>query len=191
MADIILENICHSFDDKSVLSNFSAVFPEASVTCVMGESGCGKTTLLNIIMGLLAPDSGKISGIPDSMSAVFQEDRLCEDFSAVTNIRLAVGNALSDNTVEDHLTVLGLIDSIKKPIRELSGGQKRRVAIVRCILADSKLVILDEPFKGLDDENRRKAAEYVMAHRNGRTVIAVTHDAEDALLLNANVLHME
>lgn len=191
MADIVLKDVRLSFGEKRVLDGFSAVFGEGSVTCVMGESGCGKTTLLNIIMGLLRPDSGEVSGVPGDISVVFQEDRLCEDFSAVTNVMIAAGRAAKEDTVREHLKKLGLGGSLDKPARELSGGMKRRVAIVRCVMADSGLMLLDEPFKGLDEDNRLRAAEYISANRNGRTVIMVTHDRDEAPMLGAELLNMQ
>ena len=89
--DIIVKNICRSFDDKKVLRNFSAVFKEGECTCIMGESGCGKTTRLNILMGLMPADSGEISGMPDKKSAVFQEDRLSPTLTAIRNVKITAG----------------------------------------------------------------------------------------------------
>ena len=191
MQPIVLKNINRSFGEKRVLTDFSAEFAPGSVTCIMGESGCGKTTLLNILMGLLPPDSGEIRGVPDKISAVFQEDRLCDGLSAVTNIRIAAGNSADEQTVIRHLSQLGLEGSIYLPVDELSGGMKRRVAIARCVLSDSELMLLDEPFKGLDEDNRLRAAQYILENKNGRTVIMVTHDRDEAPMLSADVLNMK
>lgn len=188
MNDIILKNICRSFGEKSVLKNFSSAFSAGSITCIMGPSGCGKTTLLNILMGLLLPDSGEIIGNSNKISAVFQEDRLCETFSSVSNIRMAAGKKVPLKTIEQHLSLLGLADSMYIPVCELSGGMKRRTAIARCILADSELIILDEPFKGLDVENRQKSAKYILENQNARTVIMVSHDVSEAKLMNAQII---
>jgi len=80
--DIVIKSLTKSFGDKAVLSDFSAVIPGGKATCLMGPSGAGKTTLVNIILGLVKPDGGSISGVPEKISAVFQEDRLCEGFTA-------------------------------------------------------------------------------------------------------------
>ena len=94
MKDIVLKNIEKSFDGKEVLKNFSAVFPVGQVSCIMGSSGCGKTTLLNILLGLQSADGGSVEGLPDRITALFQEDRLCEDFSAESNVRLTAARGV-------------------------------------------------------------------------------------------------
>lgn len=185
MSDIILKNIEKSFEGKEVLKNFSATFPACRVSCIMGSSGCGKTTLLNILLGLQKADSGSVEGLPDRISALFQEDRLCEDFSAESNVRLTSARGVSREEIAEALTELGLESDLKTPVRELSGGMKRRVAIARTMLAEGELVIMDEPFRGLDGENRRRAAEFVLRRLGGRSLIFVTHDEEDIDLLGA------
>ena len=178
--DMIFENVCKSFGDRTVLKNFSAVFPRGSISTVMGPSGGGKTTLLNLMLGLLKSDSGRLEGLPASPAVVFQEDRLCEGFSAVSNIRLVTGDRVSKEEILRHLELLGIGDSAEKPVRQLSGGMRRRVALARAVLYGGDALILDEAFKGLDPDTRRMALEYVMAHRGDRTLICVTHDQQEA-----------
>lgn len=79
MKDIIIKNISKNFGEKTVFKNFNLIIPAGAITCIMGPSGSGKTTLINIIMGFIQPDEGSIEGIPDKISAVFQEDRLFEN----------------------------------------------------------------------------------------------------------------
>lgn len=178
MSKIVLKDICKSFDEKTVLNNLSAEFAYGEISCLMGKSGCGKSTLLNIIMGLLPKDSGEISGVPEKISAVFQEDRLCEEFSAYTNIRLSCPDERKSEIIPA-LKNLGLGDSIDKKVSTLSGGMKRRVAILRAVLSDWELLIMDEPFKGLDENTRLKVIDFVRERTDGKTVIMVTHDEED------------
>ena len=103
---IELQNVSKAFGEKQVLQDFSHTFPEGELTCVMGPSGCGKTTLLSLLLGLEQPDAGKILGMEGRRkSAVFQEDRLCENASAVSNIRL-VNPALSKGEAEAMLRPL-------------------------------------------------------------------------------------
>lgn len=193
MNDIIIKDLCKSFGEKKVLEGFSATFPAGSVSCIMAPSGAGKTTLLSIMQGFTAPDSGSITGNDVKMSAVFQEDRLCEDFGAVSNVRFSCGSGKNKKSKEEIvacLESLGLGDSLDKPVREFSGGMKRRVAIARALMADYELLFLDEPFKGLDGEMRESVAGYIRTAAAGKTVIAVSHDETEAELLGATIIRM-
>lgn len=190
MKDIKVRNLSKSFGEKRVLSDFSATFPAGAATCVMGPSGCGKTTLLHILLGLEHADGGAIEGLPPRISAVFQEERLCEDFSAVTNVRLVTGRTVPDAEIESCLAAFGLAGSTRVPVRALSGGMKRRVAIARAVLAGGELLVLDEPFKGLDEGTRRLVADEVKRRTAGRTVVMVTHDPAEAVLMDAGVVEM-
>ncbi len=188
--DIVVSRLYKSFGDKPVLRDFSAVFPGGALTCLMGPSGCGKTTLLRILMGLEKADAGSVTGLPRRLSAVFQEDRLCEGFSAVSNIRPVTGRSIPAAVIESHLLALGLGGSLSLPVREFSGGMKRRVALARAVLARWELLFLDEPFKGLDEDTRRAAAAYLREHTAGRTVIMVTHDPAEVELTGGRLLRM-
>lgn len=193
MNDIIIKDLCKSFGEKKVLEGFSATFPAGSVSCIMAPSGAGKTTLLSIMQGFTAPDSGSITGNDVKMSAVFQEDRLCEDFGAVSNVRFSCGSGKNKKSKEEIvacLESLGLGDSLDKPVREFSGGMKRRVAIARALMADYELLFLDEPFKGLDGEMRASVAGYIRTAAAGKTIIAVSHDETEAELLGATIIRM-
>lgn len=189
MTDLTLENICKKYGEKTVLQDVSFVFPGGRRTCIMGPSGCGKTTLLRIILGLETPDAGTMTGRPERLSAVFQENRLFEDFSALSNVA-AVCSKEDKGKIEEHLTALGLGDSLTKPVRTLSGGMKRRVAIARAVLAPGELMILDEPFTGLDKDTKAVVLEYLKTHTQGRTLILVTHDPAERDALAHRVLDM-
>lgn len=185
--NIVLKNVTKSFGEKTVLKDFSHTFPQGETTCIMGASGCGKTTLLNLIMGLQQPDSGEIIGVSGvKFSAVFQEDRLCENISAAANIRLVCPN-ISRKKINELLRTLGLSDD-PQPVREFSGGMKRRVAILRALCADYDLLLADEPFKGLDGTTRLSVMEYFKKETAGKTVILVTHDETESAFFGENVL---
>ena len=186
MEDIVLKNITKSFGEKTVFRDFSAVFPGGGVSCLMGPSGGGKTTLLRMILGLETPESGVITGVPERKAAVFQEDRLCPGVSPVENVLLVTGKE-KEGEARSLLTELGLGDSLDLPCCELSGGMRRRAAIARALLAEGELLTLDEPFKGLDEQNRRAAAALVLACRRGRTLLYVTHERGEAALLGGEV----
>ena len=177
MNDLILEQVTKGFGDHVVLQEFSARFPGGQCTCIMGPSGCGKTTLLRLILGLEQPDSGRILGQTFPMAAVFQENRLFEDFSALSNVT-AVCPRERRSEAAQHLTALGLGESLHAPVRTLSGGMKRRVAVARAVLAPGEILILDEPFTGLDRDTK------------GRTLLLVTHDPAERDALAQHVLNM-
>lgn len=190
--DIEAKGLVKAYEDKLVLDGFDAVFPDGSITCIMGGSGCGKTTFLNILLGFLEPDGGTITGVPERIGVVFQEDRLCESHSAVSNVRLVTGNRYSKADIVDELAQLGIDpQDADKPVSEFSGGMKRRVAIARAFLFDCDLLILDEAFKGLDGDTKMLAMEWGKQHANGRTIISVTHDEMEAEFFGERLIRME
>jgi NitT/TauT family transport system ATP-binding protein len=170
-----LKNIYKSFD-KSVLSDFSATFPKG-ITCVMGASGSGKTTIANIIAGFVKPESGEIIGVENKKIAmVFQEDRLLEWESALTNVLFVKD---SRERAAELLTQAKLGDSLHKKIAEFSGGMKRRVCLCRALIAEYDILILDEPFKGMDNELKPQIMEMVRSV-NDKIIICITHDPSEA-----------
>lgn len=178
-----IQHLCKSFDGKVVLDHVSLTLESGGAACLMAPSGRGKTTLLRCIAGLEAPDSGQITDLPERIAYVFQEDRLCDGFSAVDNIRLVTGKALGEGEIRQHLEELGLAGSLDQPVRELSGGMRRRVVISRAVCFGADLLLLDEPFKGLDDEARQQTTDYILRHRGAAAILCVTHDREDAAAL--------
>lgn len=178
-----IQHLCKSFDGKMVLDHVSLTLESGGTACLMAPSGRGKTTLLRCIAGLETPDSGQITDLPERIAYVFQEDRLCDGFSAVDNIRLVTGKALGEGEIRQHLEELGLAGSLDQPVRELSGGMRRRVVISRAVCFGADLLLLDEPFKGLDDEARQQTADYILRHRGAAAILCVTHDREDAAAL--------
>ncbi len=187
--DVQLLHISKQFEEKIVLNNLSLTFLEGTVNCLMGASGSGKTTIINLIMGIQRPDKGEILGCRNRrIGAVFQEERLIEHWDAVRNIRLVCDNNVTTEQVEQELQKLGIEDVKNKPVRNFSGGMRRRVALVRAILAPSDILIMDEPFKGLDEELKKQVIEYVKKNVAGKTVIIVTHEKEEAQLLAANIV---
>lgn len=187
---MILKNICKSFGDKSVLNNLSVEFKNGSRTCIMGASGSGKTTLLNVIMGLIKPDSGEMIDPPSRIAAVFQEDRLCEPYSAVANVLAVTGKEVAEDKILSLLRELRLQGSEYLPVSTLSGGMRRRVALARALLAKGDTVILDEPFKGLDEDTRGEVIEVINRYTEGKTLIVSTHDIRDASDLGAEIFNL-
>ena len=141
--DIKVDHISKAYGEQQVLQDLSCVFPEGKTTCIRGRSGCGKTTLIRLLLRLDVPDKGKIEGVSDrKLSAVFQEDRLCENLSAASNIRLVCTETITDRELEEAYKAVALTEIWQKPVRELSGGMRRRVSILRALLAESDCVIM-------------------------------------------------
>ncbi len=191
---LLVENISKKYDDREILKNVGFSVDDNEILCIMGESGAGKTTLLRIIMGVEKCDEGKVSG-NSNMSAVFQDNRLIGEISALSNIRLAINNKHHKNINGSILKELNkLFDEdnkiFYKPSKELSGGMARRVELVRAMLADSKLVVLDEPFAGLDDESKKKCINYIKDMSKHRKVIISTHNTEDVKSLGAGIYRL-
>jgi len=196
-AAIDLSNVCFSYNkgvDEELINDLSLHIPAGDRVCIMAPSGTGKTTLLNLITGGLKPDGGIVSFEVDTgdgvnISMVFQEDRLCNEYTAAYNIELGLKRH-SRSGLEDirkNLEQVGMEESLFTDVKELSGGMKRRTAIVRAVMSPGQVLILDEPFASLDEELKDRTAEYITANLNGRTLVVVSHDEKDADRLNARI----
>ena len=190
---ISLRGVTKRFGDQVVLDGFDLDLAEGGVTALMGQNGSGKTTLARLVLGLTTPDAGAVSGTAGRRGAMtFQEDRLCDQLTAVRNVRLVLDRSVSRAAVVAELSRVGLDgESLTKPVRDLSGGQRRRVAIVRALMADADLVVLDEPFKGLDADGKNVLMAYVQERRAGRTMLLITHDPAEAEWFGARVVELE
>lgn len=197
-AAIDLSNVCFSYNkgvDEELINDLSLHISAGDRVCIMAPSGTGKTTLLNLITGGLKPDGGIVSFEVDTgdgvnISMVFQEDRLCNEYTAAYNIELGLKRH-SRSGLEDirkNLEQVGMEESLFTDVKELSGGMKRRTAIVRAVMSPGQVLILDEPFASLDEELKDRTAEYIIENLNGRTLVVVSHDEKDADRLNARIL---
>lgn len=189
---ISVNNISFSYNKKNVFDNFSMQFPAGKTSVIMSPSGGGKTTLLFMIAGLTTPSDGTITYpvINPRFSFVFQEDRLIDSLSVIGNIKL-VKNKPADSYISECLTALGLDNLINKKVHRLSGGEKRRVAIARALLADYDILLLDEPFTGIDDTRKNIIIEYIKSSTAGKTVLLVTHDKTEATLCGDAVFNLK
>ena len=172
---IRLNNISKTFGDKMVIDNFSYTFNDRGRYAVIGHSGSGKTTLLNIILGLVKPDSGKLDTNTAITGVVFQEDRLLEWTTAEKNIEIAGGA-----NATELLQKLQLPVGSKKIVADYSGGMKRRVAIARALSINPTVIILDEPFKGLDEGVKKIVMDTVNEYAKDSLLILITHDINEA-----------
>ncbi len=163
--------------------------PAGSRTCVMAPSGTGKTTLLRTLAGLEKASQGRADG-PKRLSMVFQETRLIGDLTALENVELCAASCRNAASLRD-LLARALPDvSPDTPASELSGGQRRRVELVRALGAAGDSVLLDEPFSGLDELSRQTVYELIDAELHGRSLVIATHDERDAKALNAQIVRL-
>ncbi len=183
---IALTDVSKSFGGRRVLERVSLTLPAGSVTALVGRSGAGKTTLARILLGLEAPDAGRVDGLDGiKRAAVFQEDRLIEHMSALQNLVLVGASVEAART---HLNALGLADDMEVRVDRLSGGMRRRVALARAMIVGAGLIVLDEPMTGLDEDLKRQAAAYVSQNRGRAAVLLISHDPEDIQRLGADAI---
>lgn len=186
------KKVSKKYGEKTVLNDFSLILESGSKTAVMGESGCGKTTLLRIAAGLTAPDSGEFVG-GDSSAVMFQEPRLLPWKTALENIRAPLKKEhfpLADK----YLSAVGLSDHGAKYPHELSGGMAQRVALARFLafaeMTKADLLLLDEPFSALDSETAEKMISLLKEFSREKTLLLVTHNEKDATLLGGKILRL-
>ena len=182
---IDFDRVCFSYGEKEIFRDLSLHIGAGERAALRGASGCGKTTLLRLIMGLEKPQSGTVTVQTDRISALFQENRLLPYLTVAQNCELFA----SDKTaVLSILRDLGLADAADALPSALSGGMARRAALARALCHDAALYLLDEPFNGLDAENAARAAETVNRVTAGKTVLVVTHHSGEAELLDCQTV---
>lgn len=194
-----VERLHKRYAGLKVMENFSLELEEGRVHCLFGPSGCGKTTLLRMLAGLTAPDAGSFRLPQDELSfaVVFQEDRLLPWLTVRNNIAYAVESRLGRSAALMEADrcgeCVGLGDFLGALPNQLSGGMQRRVAIARALVCQAELLLLDEPFKGLDYALRQELMGVVReeCRRKGQTVLLVTHDPEEAYCLADRVYMVE
>ena len=166
-----IKNVCKSYGGQQVLCQLNALYEPGNIYYLTDSSGSGKTTFLRILCGLEQPDAGRVEP-KRHYSMVFQEDRLCENYSALRNLELVTG---SETQAKEALGTLLEEEAWYKPCSQLSGGMKRRVALARAMEAVSDCVLLDEPFTGMDEDTRKRAEAYIRDRQKGRIIIIATH----------------
>lgn len=187
---IRIENINKRYKDNIIFNNFQIDFYENKINCILGKSGCGKTTLLNIISGVVKNDESDFKGIEDlGVSYIFQDDRLIDWLSVEDNIKLVIKKHYDEAKVnelcEKYLKLVGIYEYKNYYPQRLSGGMRQRVNIARAFIYPSKIIIMDEPFKSIDIKNKQIIMENFkkILEEENRTVLFVTHDIDEALYL--------
>ena len=185
-----ISHLAKRFGEKTLFEDLDLTLTAPAV--LWAPSGWGKTTLLRILMGLETPTSGTVQGV-GKVSAVFQEDRLCPQLTAVENVALVLPGPTDQykKQIEKDFQQLGLDGAaLSLPARKLSGGQKRRAALLRALWAESDTLLLDEPFTGMDPETMKKAAALLKARCQDRNVLLATHDREAIEALGWKVIEL-
>ena len=183
---IELTNISVAFGEKRVLQDFSCRFEAGKHYALFGPSGCGKTTLLRVIAGLQKPDSGEVICTVDMrMAFCFQEDRLLPWYTIQKNVELALPAEIQKDQekagriAQSWLDRVGLGSEGGAYPAQLSGGMKRRAALARALAYDAPVMLMDEPFRALDEASHAEMLRLVRSLAQGRTLILVTHDIRD------------
>ena len=188
---ITVSHLRKSYGEHGIYDDLSLTLEPGRIYCLLGSSGSGKTTLLRILMGLECFDHGKITGLEQKqISTVFQEDRLFDFLSPLKNIRMVCEPSVSDRDIRILLEQFLDAEAVERPVSELSGGMKRRVAVARALAAHSDLILMDEPFTGLDDDTRNRVIRLIQMYLGGRTLLLVTHQEEDVGKLNVTAVRI-
>ena len=183
---IQINNLTKKYGDKVVFKNYTNTFNFDGILLIKGASGLGKTTLMRLIAGLEKADKGEITKDAKSISFMFQEDRLIPFVSVLKNLTAVCG----EDKALHYLKLMGLENEKDNSPLSLSGGMSRRVSLARALCFNSDLVILDEPFKGLDEELKLSICEIIKEEIKKRDFIIISHDSEDAKILNAKVIEI-
>lgn len=172
---IRFKNVYKSFD-KDVIKDLNFQIKKGEKIALVGSSGIGKTTIVNLILGIEIPDRGEIDNSFKKISVVFQENRLIDELSSLDNLKM-----ISEEDEEKLIYILKElgIDDLKKKVSTLSGGMKRRVAIARGIVFEGDLLILDEPIQGLDEENRKLVIKKILKNYEDKSILLITHNIND------------
>ena len=203
-----LKSIHKSFEGQKVVENLDLSLEKGQLLCILGSSGCGKTTTLNMIGGFLTPDSGTIcldgadiTAIPPEkrpVSTVFQSYGLFPHMTVLENVIYGlkfrgVKKRQAREKGMEYLEMVGLRDYAHAGIHEISGGQQQRTALARALIVEPKLCLLDEPFSNLDAALRVKMRKELKALQRelGITMVFVTHDQEEAMLLSDRMAIMD
>lgn len=182
---IRLSKVCKSFATKRLFSDLSLEFPKGEISFIVGESGSGKTTLLHMVAGIEPMDSGEIKGLcKERVSVVFQEPRLISSISVLSNLRLVSDASFAE--LNRYVNEFGVNIDLHQKVSELSGGMKQRISIIRALIAEPSLLLLDEPFKSLDVRNKKIVMHKIRDFARGKTLILSTHDEEEISFFNTD-----
>ena len=188
---LTIEHLTKQFGEKTLFRDLCLTVDGPAV--LWAPSGWGKTTLLRILMGLDTPTAGRVRGVGRA-AAVFQEDRLCPQLTALQNVTLVLPGSEKQykEQIKADFQQLGMdTAALALPAARLSGGQKRRAALLRALWAESDTLLLDEPFTGMDPDTLAAAAALLRTRCGTEPVLLATHDREAIRLLGWPVIELE
>ena len=188
---LTIEHLTKQFGEKTLFRDLCLTVEGPAV--LWAPSGWGKTTLLRILMGLDTPTAGRVQGVSRA-AAVFQEDRLCPQLTALQNVTLVLPGSEKQykEQIGAEFQQLGMdAAALALPAARLSGGQKRRTALLRALWAPSDTLLLDEPFTGMDPDTLAAAAALLRTRCGTEPVLLATHDREAIRLLGWPVIELE
>lgn len=189
--DIVISSLSKHYGEKHIFTNINHIFSAGRIHALMGKSGCGKTTLFRIFLGLTDFEQGNIAVPRERCGVVFQENRLCEKETPVRNISMVAAKGRTEEEIKSVLSEILPEECLGQPVEQLSGGMKRRTAIARALLCDSGWLLLDEPFTGLDEETKKRTIDFILRYRNKRTMIVATHQIEEVEKLSAQLVQWD
>ncbi len=189
-----IKKLNKSFGENIIFKDFEMSVEKDEHVGITGPSGCGKTTLLRMICGLDKDFSGEIK-LTGKAAYVFQDSALFPWLNAKDNVKAAVSSDKdkkeSDLFAKELLCSMGLAGDIIKYPSELSGGMQRRVALARALAFDCDIVLLDEPFSGLDEETKDSVSGLIKEYCINKTLIMVSHDTEELDKLTDRIIHIK
>lgn len=189
MLELVLVQISLSFDGKAVLSGCDLRLSKGERVALMGPSGCGKTSLLRVAMGLQRPDAGRVINRFSRTAAVFQEPRLLPWLSAEENVNLMLSDRKeTQSAAREWLRRFELEDACGLYPAELSGGMQQRAALARALACSPTLLVLDEPFKAMDEKMRGRMIALTARTAGDAAVLLATHSRDEAEALGCRVL---
>lgn len=194
MYEVQIRHLHKEYGNHVVFSNLNINIEKGKITAILGPSGCGKTTLLNIIGGIEKEYTGEVIIGERSLSYIFQEDRLIQSLTVLENVAFVLKSSMNKADAEKiaskYLNIVKLIDYKDLYPNQLSGGMKRRTAIARALAYKSRILLMDEPFKGLDINLKNDIIEKFLKIQNEekRTVIFVTHDIDEARTMSDKII---
>lgn len=186
-----LDNISKSFKHQPIINNINITFKPNKIYGIIGRNGSGKTVLLKMICGILKPDSGKILfdnedyinkfGVPKSTRALIESPEMINDLSGFENLKLiaSIKNEIDDKQILKTLEIVGLKNEEYKKYKNYSLGMKQKLGIAQVLMEDADLIILDEPFNGLDDKSANNMRNLIKSLKANKIIIVATHIKDD------------